>query len=53
MSDKLKNLKRDGISIQSHKVKREITQKDLEKDLVKEVGNKIIVKLDDNGKFNN
>ena len=48
MSDKKKksDFARSGISVISFKIEKEITQEDLTKDLIKEVGNKINVKND-------
>lgn len=48
------DLEKFGISVHIHQVKREITQEDLTKDLVKEIGNKISITDNKNGgEFNN
>jgi len=52
MNEKKPNLKKDGLSIHFNKVNRKITQKDLEKKLVKEIGDKINVKIDNDDKNN-
>lgn len=43
-----------GFSIEKHSIKKEITQKEIEVKLVREVAKKINVKInDDNGQFDN
>lgn len=50
--NKKSDLKKYGISIQTISVKMTVKQKDLEKKLVQEIGDKIKVKIDTYGKDN-
>ena len=53
MSKKNKHLKENGFSIISTKITKVITEEDLTKELVKKVGSRINVKIDNDEKNNN